>query len=64
MVKLLVGGEKLLSNKVLIEPDLQTENKTAIHIFSKILAAKVTRCPRFVEPNLRRVCVGSIKVFC
>jgi hypothetical protein len=31
MVKILVGGEKLLSNKVLIEPDFQTEKKTIIH---------------------------------
>lgn len=64
MVKQLAGGDKLLTNTVLIEPDFQTENKTLIHIFSKILAAKVTRCPRFVEPSLIRVCVGSIKVFC
>lgn len=63
MVKLLVGGDKLLSNKVLIEPELQTAKKT-MHVFSKILAAKVTRYPRFVEPNLRRVCAGNIKVFC
>jgi rRNA pseudouridine-1189 N-methylase Emg1 (Nep1/Mra1 family) len=33
MVKLLVGGEKLLSNKVLLEVYFQTENKTVIQEF-------------------------------
>jgi hypothetical protein len=46
MVKLLVGGEKLLSNKLLIEPEFQPENKTVIHIFFQNSSCQGDQVPK------------------
>jgi len=46
MVRQLVGGDKLLSNKVLIEPDFRTENKTLIHIFFQNSSCQGDQVPK------------------